>query len=277
MLLCAHARPATARACSAPAPAGHPLERLVLHQPSGIEIRRKEFACLAPEGWVADEVINILMVLFLERDARRRRERAVGAGGRAGGGAEGPAASMRAGLVRSTAPASQPSSACLPSPRPAAGRAPLPLLLVLLCTQAVQGQRLQLRGRELGPTRLRLLPLGLVATACCAAPFPLQSACRGCNSTAVCSTARPLGPHISSSPAVHGCHLPTCPSAAAPTSLPVPCPGRPLDGAGAAGKAGPAERERAGLRPHHPARAPGQPLGERAARRRRAGGYEAGL
>lgn len=48
------------------------MERLVLHERSQIEIRRKEIACMAPLQWLNDEVINIYMALLLERDMRRR-------------------------------------------------------------------------------------------------------------------------------------------------------------------------------------------------------------
>ena len=101
MLTCAHTQPATACAynCvhSAPAPAGDPDQRLVMHEPSGIGIRRKRMAGLAPRGWLGAELLDLFMVLYQERDARRRQERAVGAGGQ---GRMGTAAAMCARLVR---------------------------------------------------------------------------------------------------------------------------------------------------------------------------------
>ncbi|GAB4818844.1 hypothetical protein N2152v2_005890 [Parachlorella kessleri] len=51
---------------------GNPMEQLVDHTRSNIELRRKDMACMAPLQWLNDEVMNLYMALLQERDMRAR-------------------------------------------------------------------------------------------------------------------------------------------------------------------------------------------------------------
>ncbi|KAK8965974.1 Ubiquitin-like-specific protease ESD4 [Platanthera guangdongensis] len=47
---------------------GYSYEILITHEPSNIEISRKDLQCLMPRGWLNDEVINLYLELLKERE-----------------------------------------------------------------------------------------------------------------------------------------------------------------------------------------------------------------